>query len=252
MTTSGIGRRRALALKEANPGYVRKREEFVSAAAVLFKEKGFEATTLADIAQVVGADRASIYYYVESKEELLREMVTRVSAANLELAKGLRKSELDSASRIRSFIEGTMRTYDENYPQVFVFIQEDMSKIAPQDNAWSKEMARQVRDFEATVDDLLREGVEDGTFRDDLDLRLVAKALWGMLNWTHRWHKPNGSTSVEDIANTFSEIFLAGITVPTGKAKPRKAATATKSAPSKKAASASAVAKKAPAKPRKA
>lgn len=226
MTTSGIGRRREVARTEANPNYVQKREQMVKAAAVLFKEKGFEATTLADIAQVVGVDRASVYYYVESKEELLREMVTKVSAGNLALAKSLRKSELDAAGRIRAFIESTIRTYDESYPQVFVFIQEDMSKIAPQNDAWSKEMARQVREFEATVDVLLREGVEDGTFRSDLDLRLVAKALWGMLNWTHRWHKPGTSTSVEDIANTFSELFLAGVMSKPGKSKPRDSASA--------------------------
>jgi AcrR family transcriptional regulator len=216
MTMSAIGRRRALALQEGNPGYLDKREQMLKAAVTLFKEKGFEATTLADIAQVVGVDRASIYYYVESKEELLRETVTRVSAGNLELAKALRKSQLSAAERIRAFIESTIRTYDENYPQVFVFIQEDMSKIAPTNSAWSKEMRRQVREFEATVDDLLREGVEDGSFRDDLDLRVVAKGLWGMLNWTHRWHKPGGATSADVIAQTFAELFLAGIA-----AKPR-------------------------------
>ena len=46
----------------------------------------------------------------------------------------------------------------------------------------------------------------------DLDLRLTAKALWGMLNWTHRWHKPNGTASVEDIANTkqVHSVWISG------------------------------------------
>ena len=211
MTASGIGRRRALARKEANPGYVQKRDQMVRAAADLFKEKGFEATTLADIAQVVGVDRASIYYYVESKDELLREMVTGVSLGNLEIIKSLRDSDLDPASKIRVFIESTIRTYHENYPQVFVFIQEDMSKIAPEGNEWSAEMSRQVREFEAEVDEILRAGVADGTFRDDLDLRLVAKGLWGMLNWTHRWYRPSPTVSADDLAGTFTEMFLGGV-----------------------------------------
>ncbi|MCK5892596.1 TetR/AcrR family transcriptional regulator [Aeromicrobium sp.] len=212
MTTSGIGRRRAQARREGNPTYLEKRRQMVQAAAVLFKEKGFEATTLADIGEAVGVDRASIYYYVESKKELLLEAVTGVSSLNLDLAKSLAgQQHLATAERIRMFILSTLRTYDENYPQVYVYIQENMAKVAPDDEPWAKEMARQVVEFESLIDELIREAIEDGTFRPGLDPRLTAKALWGMLNWTHRWHRPDGSTTVEQIAENFSEIFLAGV-----------------------------------------
>ena len=210
-TESGIGKRRALARKEGHPAYVTKRAQMVQAAALLFKEKGYEATTLNDIAEAVGADRATIYYYVSSKEELLHEAVGDTSSANLAMMKALQESDLPPVERVKAFIENTLIAYEENYPQVFVYIQEDMTKVARKKGAWSKRMAAQIREFEAGVVELLQAGVDDGTFRSDLDVEIVSKALWGMLNWTHRWHKPGGRISAKDIAETFAAVFLEGL-----------------------------------------
>jgi AcrR family transcriptional regulator len=210
-TESGIGKRRALARKEGHPAYVTKRAQVVQAAALLFKEKGYEATTLNDIAAAIGADRATVYYYVSSKEELLHEAVGDTSSANLAMLRALQGSDLSTVDRVKAFIENTLTAYEENYPQVFVYIQEDMTKVARKKGAWSKRMATQIRDFESGVVELLQAGVDDGSFRSDLNVELVSKALWGMLNWTHRWHKPNGRTSAKEIADTFASVFLEGL-----------------------------------------
>jgi AcrR family transcriptional regulator len=209
--TTGIGRRRALARKEGNPAYLEKREQMVKAAALLFKEKGYEATTLHDIAAAVGADRATMYYYVESKEELLHETVGDVSSRNLKLMKSLLASDLSATDRIRAFIEHTLREYEDSYPQVYVYLQEDMTNVARQKGPVAKQMAKQIREFEAGVVSMLEAGIADGSLRADLDATLVAEALWGMLNWTHRWHKPGGRISAAAIAETFAAVFLDGV-----------------------------------------
>jgi AcrR family transcriptional regulator len=208
---SAIARRRAAARAEGNPSYVEKRRRMVDAATLLFNDKGYDATTLADVAHAVGVDRASIYYYVESKEELLREVVIGLGHGNLGTAQSLRVSDLDAPVRIRGFIESTLCTYFENYPQFFVFIHEDMSKVASLDDQWSRDLARQVREFQTTLESMLREGVEQGAFRADLDLQLVIRALWGMLNWTSRWYKPEKTHTARDVALVFSELFLHGL-----------------------------------------
>lgn len=210
-TTSGIGRRRALARKEGNPAYLEKREQMVKAAAFLFKEKGYEATTLNDIAAAVGADRATVYYYVESKEELLHEAVGDVSTRNLKMMKSLLSSDLSATERIKAFITHTLQEYEASYPQVFVYLQEDMTNVSRQKGAWAKQMAKQIREFEAGVVSLVEAGIEEGSFRADLDVSLIAKALWGMLNWTHRWHKPGGRVTAAAIADTFAAVFLEGV-----------------------------------------
>ena len=79
--TSGIARRRAAAREEANPSYLERRAEIVRAAARVFKAKGLQGANLGDIAVESGADRASLYYYVGSKEELFHEAVREAEIA---------------------------------------------------------------------------------------------------------------------------------------------------------------------------
>lgn len=210
---SGIGKRRALARKEGNPAYVEKRAQMVKAAAILFKEKGYEATTLNDVALAINADRASVYYYFASKEELLHEAVGETSSANLRVVKELKESDLAAVDRVKAFIENTLALYEAHYPEVFVYIQEDMTKVARKKGAWAKQMAAQIREFESGVVELLQAGIDDGSFRSDLDVDLVANALWGMLNWTHRWHRPGGRFTAAQISDTFAAVFLEGLEV---------------------------------------
>ena len=66
---SNYSRRRESAQNEGGADYAAKREELVRIAARLFKEQGYQATKLADIAREAGMDRATVYYYVGSKEE---------------------------------------------------------------------------------------------------------------------------------------------------------------------------------------
>lgn len=209
---SNIGRRRALALKEGNAAYLEKREQVVRAAAELFRAKGFRATTLADIAQAVGVDRASLYYYCESKEELLHEAVSGVTSANLEMIRGLRDSDLEPAEQISQLIRNAIWSFHENYPHVFVYIQEEMTQIADRKDPWAKAMLKQTREFEQALLGLLRDGVEQGRIRGDLDLDIVSQAFWGMINWTHRWYRPRRHAP-EVVASVFSAVFLQGVVI---------------------------------------
>ena len=208
MANSGIGQRRVRARNEGGAAYRQKRAQMVKAAAILFREKGYEATNLIDIAEAVGTGRSSIYYYVDSKEELLQEAVSDVSTGNLEMIRQLLESDMSAPDRIKTFIQHTMSSYDENYPQIFVYIQEGMSKVSRRRSAWAKRMSQQTKDFEEGVLAILRAGVADGSLRRDLNVEVVARAMWGALNWTHRWYRPGVSASAQEVADTFECINL--------------------------------------------
>jgi TetR/AcrR family transcriptional regulator, cholesterol catabolism regulator len=60
---------------------------------------------------------------------------------------------------------------------------------------------------------LIREGETEGLLRDDIDIHLVEFALFGMINWTHRWYKPGGSSSPKEVADAFIAIFFDGVAV---------------------------------------
>jgi AcrR family transcriptional regulator len=210
-TTSGIGRRRAAALAEGSPGYQAKRRELIHAAATVFAEKGFEAATLNDIAERVGTDRATLYYYFGSKQELLQEAVRGGVEANLvEVERILRLDEAPD-EKLRLIVERLLSSYENDYPYMYVYIQEDMRKVASEHSAWAKEMTRQTRRFESISLQLIKQAIAEGRFRDDIEPDLAANALFGMINWTHRWFKPGKRRRAEDLSASFWAIFFDGM-----------------------------------------
>src|ERR1700712_5008466 len=80
---SRISQRRSAALTEGGADYSAKRAELIRVAAIVFREKGYAAATLNDVAALFGTDRASLYYYVASKEELFQECISGIVSANI-------------------------------------------------------------------------------------------------------------------------------------------------------------------------
>src|SRR6476646_10731334 len=116
---SGMSKRRRSAQNDGSPGYQAKRAELMSAAAEVFKEKGFEAATLNDIAERFGTDRASIYYYFASKKELFQalfhDILVGVLDNNIAVAEEITASEEDAPEKLRRLVEQQMTSYEENY-----------------------------------------------------------------------------------------------------------------------------------------
>ncbi|SEO97884.1 TetR/AcrR family transcriptional regulator [Amycolatopsis saalfeldensis] len=216
---SGLSRRRRTAQVEGSAAYLAKRSELLQIAGDVFKEKGFEAATLNDIAARFGTDRAAIYYYFAGKDELFQEVFQATAKTVLEdnLAEATRIAGLGLTARekLRKLIDLQVTSYKANYPYVHIYIQEDMGKVAFQSTPWAKEMVRKTRRFESIVTDVITGGIRDGEFRDDLVVPLVVKSLFGMVNWTHRWLKPGDRRyTAEQTIDTFSAIFFDGLRRP--------------------------------------
>lgn len=213
---SGLSRRRRTAQVEGSAHYQAKRSELLQIAGDVFKEKGFEAATLNDIASRFGTDRAAIYYYFAGKDELFQEVfqatASKVLDENLAAATRIAALDLSAREKLRKLIELQITSYEENYPYVYVYIQEDMGKVAFQSTPWAKEMVRKTRRFESVVTGVISEGIRHGEFRGDLVVPLVVKTLFGMINWTHRWFKPgNRRYSSAQTIDTFTAIFFDGL-----------------------------------------
>ena len=128
--TSGIGRRRAAARDEGGEEYRQRRAEIVRAAAGIFKEHGFRATKLGDVAEALNMDRASLYYYVGGKEELFHEVVGGAVAANADAAEAIRQGPGTAPEKLRALVTGLMVSYAESYPFLYVYIQENLSTVS--------------------------------------------------------------------------------------------------------------------------
>ncbi|MUL64574.1 hypothetical protein BOO86_08885 [Mycobacterium sp. CBMA 234] len=209
MAKSGIHARRQAALEEGSAAYLARREEIVQAAAHIFRDRGFEAATLRDVAAELNTDRASLYYYVGSKEELLQEIVRQALGHDIETAEAVKRSRASTQDKIAALIEAMVNSYAANYPHMSVYI-EDLGRIARQDSEWSIDVIARTRTYESLVKSILAKGQRDGTLRKDVPVELAALALFGMINWMHRWYRPNLKWSPEEVAKSFTEIFLKG------------------------------------------
>jgi AcrR family transcriptional regulator len=209
MTTSGIEARRKAALEDGSASYIARRKEIIQAASHVFRERGFEAATLRDVATALGTDRASLYYYVGSKDELLQDILRETLGHDLEAAKKIQRSRAASRDKIRALIKAMVTSYADSYPHMNVYIQ-DLGRIARQDSEWSTDILARTRAYESLVNSILKKARADGTLRNDLPIELCALALFGMVNWMHRWYRPDLTWSPEEIAERLTVLFLDG------------------------------------------
>jgi AcrR family transcriptional regulator len=213
---SAIARRRAAAAasSDKNPGYQARVELLRQAAGKIFHERGFRGTTLNDIAAEAGVDRASIYYYVESKEQLFRDVVSEAVTANIAAATALMEQDLGASEKLGKMIEGLMSSFDRYYPYLYVFVQEDVTKLASEGSS-DEQWVETVKGWNSTYFQIIRStissGITDGSFRTPLPPGVAANCIIGMLNYSSLWYRPDGLMDAEEIGNGISQLLLGGL-----------------------------------------
>jgi TetR/AcrR family transcriptional regulator, cholesterol catabolism regulator len=215
MATSGIEARRKAALEDGSASYIARRAEIIQAAARVFRDLGFDVATLRDVAEALNTDRATLYYYIGSKEELLQEIVRDSLARDVRVAEAVKRSRASSHDKIRTLIKAMVDSYVETYPLTAVYM-EDFGRVARQDSEWATDVIARTRKYQSLVRSIMEKGRRDGTLRADLPVDLSSLALFGMVNWMHRWYRPGPGVkwTPEDVTKTITEIFLGGYGIP--------------------------------------
>ncbi len=213
-STSNIARRRAAALGDGRPEYVERRREIVRAASQVFKDRGFRGTTLGHVAERMGVDRASLYYYYSSKEELFQDIVTGEVQVNTRTAEAIRDSDAPAPVKLRRLIEDMMRSYEEHYPVLYVLIQENLNQVLPEHSEWATAMKDIQKSYEAVVIGIVQDGMDAGTIRADAPAWLVAYGIIGVVGWTNRWFNPaETAVTAAEIGSAFADMVLDGLTM---------------------------------------
>lgn len=204
--------RRTAALGEGGREYLQKRQEISQAAGRVFKRKGLSATNVNDIATAAEVDRATLYYYFGSKQEIFEEVVTAAVNDNAKGAEVIRLGPGTGPDKLRNLIVSLMVSYGANYPFLYVFIQENLTQLGKTRPEWSSAMRDLNRQYEESIIGIIRDGIADGSLAAVGDPKTIAYGLLGMLGWTNRWFNPEESLqSAEEIGNTFADIFLTGL-----------------------------------------
>lgn len=210
MASSGIAKRRATAKAEASKHYVSRRNDLIRAAALVFKSKGLSETSIDDIAQAAGVDRASLYYYVASKQELFEEVVYGAVLANIETAEKILASDDPAPEKLKNLIEQVMIAYGEHFPHIYVYVQEDAARIKGSGKNKGRIQDLQRR-FDRALIAIIEEGIESGEFRSDISPRITAFGVIGMFNWSHRWFTPDGPVSAKEVGKEFADLATSGL-----------------------------------------
>jgi AcrR family transcriptional regulator len=209
---SAIARRRASARDAASDSYSRRRTEIITAAAELFHRRGYQATSLADVAERVGTDRASLYYYVGSKEELLDAVVSDVVRANLAAAEAIRDSTDPAPAKLRRLVVDIMEEYARHYPFLYVYVQENLAHVTGKRQAWAQEMRAINRRYEDTLTAIIAQGIAEQTLRAVGEPRVLAYGLLGMVSWSSRWFNPQRcGPDAATIGESYAEMLLGGL-----------------------------------------
>ena len=181
------------------------RTRILEEAARLFTEKGYEATSVQDLAEALGLSKAALYHHFRSKEEVLYE----ISLQALEglLREGERASrEEDPKKALLAFMEAHARFFEENY-SFFVTMLQGMNSLSPRKRAVTIRLRDQ---HEANLRAILRRGIEAGVFRP-VDVALAGRAILSLLNWMIRWFRPGGPLRAEEVARSYYDLILRGL-----------------------------------------
>jgi TetR/AcrR family transcriptional regulator, cholesterol catabolism regulator len=190
--------------KPLNGNIVTRRDEIFRAAEKIFAIKGYQATTLDEIAQEIGITKASLYYYIRSKGEILQSIVNRMIEPMEAVAKAGRAS-----GSPRNRIENMIRLLVE-----FGAERKEITRIVfEQGNVLPRRtrdaLTRRREEVDQVIRDTLKEGIEQGVFNVE-DIKITSFAIVAIANGLYRWYHPNGKRQPTYIAGEFTDLLENG------------------------------------------
>lgn len=191
------------------------RARLLDAAAYIFQDKGYALTRLTDIAKRARAQTSSIYYYFESREAIVAEVLRIANERTLQRVNDF-LAELPPDASVQDKITAAIRGHYD------IVLSQDPYTMAHM-RIFDQVPEKIKQQFLGVLDEttqiwrqLLKEGQLTGVIREDLDLSVTRQLLLGMMNWSIEWFRP-GRLSVDDIARHTAAMLFTGIGTGTGK-----------------------------------
>jgi AcrR family transcriptional regulator len=182
--------------------------EIVEAAGAIFYKKGYEATSLQDIASAVGLLKGSVYYYIRTKEDILFELLRR---ALDQFERTAEEDEVTAKSpapeRLRAFISRWMGLSARSREWNLVAEREFTRLSQPNLRAVIDRRDR-LNDF---LKSIIQAGIEEGAFDPTTDLSVAAAAIFELMRSSHAWHRPGGRLSWQDVGSWYATFAIRGL-----------------------------------------
>jgi AcrR family transcriptional regulator len=183
------------------------RASILDAATRLFGEKGYDGTTMRDIARALGMLPGSLYVHIDSKETLLAEIVDAGFDPFLALASEIANSSDAPDVRLRRAIVEHVKRVGDNRERVMVVLHQWRFLAGPSYDR----VVENRRSYQETFQRIVDEGVEAGIFNSDLDRHVAVFTILGALNWVPEWLSPDGPASAQEVGECLADTLLAGL-----------------------------------------
>lgn len=185
-----------------------REDQLFETATRLFKEQGYHQTSMQDLADALGMQKGSLYYYIDSKQELLRLLLERATTFLAAGIDDIYDAELPPTEKLRWALLKHAVAMMEHLDLVSVYLQEYRNLPPKRLN----EALTVRKHYEQVLMRILEDGIACGEFRP-VNVKMAAFGLLGMLNWTHQWFSPAGAFSAQQVAEMLVDLALNGLVV---------------------------------------
>ncbi|MEM7185119.1 MAG: TetR/AcrR family transcriptional regulator [Bacteroidota bacterium] len=183
-----------------------RKEEIIQVASQLFKEKGYSAVSMRDIAQAMGMKAASLYNHIESKQEILSVLVLELARKFTWGMDEVLQTQLSPLQKIEKIIQLHI-DITVNYSEALAALNNDWMHLEGQDLEDFTEMRE---DYEANFRSIIKEGISLGQLRPHHP-EVILFSILSTLRTLYLWYQKRGKLDVNVLKKDMAEVLLRGI-----------------------------------------
>jgi TetR/AcrR family transcriptional regulator, cholesterol catabolism regulator len=184
------------------------RHEILRAAAKLFREHGYSAASMNDLAATLQLSKGALYHHFQSKDEILFHIMNDALQITEDQVKkpvlALHDPEERLRTCIRLHIEVVLRARDR---EITVMLHENQP-LSPE---LRKRINARKKEYVQFVEGLLADVQRARGSHSKVDPKVAAFALLGMINWIYQWHHPGGSITEQELVDQFTQMVFSGV-----------------------------------------
>jgi AcrR family transcriptional regulator len=189
--------------RRGRPGH--SLDSLLDVAVAVFNERGYEATSMEEVAARLGVTKSAIYHHVPGKGELLRLALDRALDALFAVTGEPAATSGPAIDRLEHVVRGSVRVLVAELPFVTLLL-----RVRGNTDVERAALARR-REFDRIVSDLVAEAEREGGVRPDVDPVVTARLLFGTVNSLAEWYRPGGALSADDLADALVATTFGGL-----------------------------------------
>lgn len=180
-------------------------EQLLEVVVAEFNARGYDATSMEDVARATGLAKSAVYHHFSGKEGLLRLAVARALDGLTAVLDEPASRTGAAVDRLEHVVRRSAEVLAEQLPYVTLLLRVRGNTDAER---WALE---QRRELDRRLAALVQAAIDAGEVRDDLDPRLVSRLLFGMVNSLTEWYRPDGAHGVAEVRDTLVAVAFDGL-----------------------------------------